>query len=442
MSKNPKATAVLRVAAVWGTSVLAVRHLASGESLQIGEGDDALVPGPEGANVPKSPVRAVAGGWELDPKNATGGLLRLRGREEDVEPLAETGAPVPIVAGDHGLLQYGRFSIFFQFTEPVYLPARRVRIDWSLVSAFLVSAFGFGGAMFAMRQLTPEAAIEKPLELTSPEELMRRLSMPPEPTPAPDAGGGAQKKKDDQPSGDGKKMARQEGKLGKNGPVKTTKIQGAQPGLGGMAEALAGNVGQEVQDTLGSISSVAAALGGLNSDSLVLGQGSGTGLQGGGPGGGGDGPGGVPYGSGTLNTGFGAGQGKGGGGTGRGLGSGSGDGVGDGGERKLAMKDAETGGSGLSNAAIQRVIMSRYGSFRACYESAATRNPKLRGGVSVSFRISPSGGVSSASIASSTLANARVEGCMLRTFKRLRFPKSDKGKALATFPFSFKPSSR
>jgi len=85
--------------------------------------------------------------------------------------------------------------------------------------------------------------------------------------------------------------------------------------------------------------------------------------------------------------------------------------------------------------------MSRYGAFRACYDSVAAQNPNLSGTVNVSFRIAPGGSVQSASIAGSTLNNPRVEGCMLRQFKRLQFPAADKGSS-ATFPFVFKPSKR
>jgi TonB family protein len=221
-----------------------------------------------------------------------------------------------------------------------------------------------------------------------------------------------------------------------------------------MAEVLSSEVGEEVAKTLGTISSVADALGGLRSDQIVLGRGSGTGLKGSGPGGGGDGEG-VPFGSGTLDTGWGPGKGGGygkgkGGPGGRGLGGrglggeGDGDGAGSGdggGERTVKGGDAPKAGQGLSPAQIQRVVYSRMGAFRACYESAAARDPKLKGTVSVSWRITPGGSVTGASIGGSSLGNARVEGCVLRQVKRLKFPVADKGTA-ATFPFAFRPSKK
>ena len=447
MSRRGKPGKLLRVAAVWGTQVLAVRHLRGGEALVIGDERGALIAAPEGSAVPREPLRAVGTGWELDPRGASGGTVRLRGREEDPAELAKSGAPIPLLSGDYGLLQYGRFALFFQFADPVRLAARRPRVDWGLVAGFAVALFSVGGTLFALKQVTPDEQLSKPLELTSAAELSRQLRMPPTPPPVEVAPGGAPaERKEEEPGGGGKAMARPEGKLGKRGPAKVTQIPGQRPGLGGMSEVLSGSVGQEVQATLGSISSVAAALGGLRSDQLVLGQGSGSGLRGGGPGGGGDGPGGAPYGSGNLDTGTGTGAGP--GGSGRGLGNGQGSGAGTGSgtgsgtsERQLTTTKATASGQGLSPDAIQRVVSSRYGAFRACYDSAAASQPTLTGTVSVSFRIAPGGSVQSASISGSSLGNARVEGCVLRQIKRLRFPAADKGSS-ATFPFAFKPSKR
>jgi TonB family protein len=208
-----------------------------------------------------------------------------------------------------------------------------------------------------------------------------------------------------------------------------------------------------VKKTLGTISSVADALGGLRSDSIVLGQGSGTSLRGSGNAGGGTEEGGVPFGSGTLDTGWGAGRGggfgsgsggpgaRGLGGPGRGgPGSGEGEGTGDG-EKKIAGGGAAKAGQGLTGEQIRRVVMSRYGAFNACYDLALAKDPTAKGGVTVSFSVSPGGSVASASVASSSLGNARVEGCMLRTFNRLKFPVADKA-TNATFPFVFKGGAK
>ncbi|HTQ04784.1 MAG TPA: AgmX/PglI C-terminal domain-containing protein [Polyangiaceae bacterium] len=459
MSAAP-APVVLRAAAVWGTTVIKARSLTTGESLKFGEDPEAFIAKPDGSPMSDFPLRAVAAGWELDARGATGGEIVLRGRRESPTALGASGAPIPIVAGDYGVVQYGNFSVFFQFADAVPALKKKRRLDWGFFLSFLFAMIAVGGGLALMWAITTPRGIPKPIELTSQADLLAQLNLKPEDIPPPPQAGQQDKgsgvpdpgAKDTKPQGGGKKIKGAEGKLGKQGPEKETKLTGEPAaGLGGMAEALNSDVGDEVKKTLGTISSVADALGGLRSDSIVLGQGSGTGLRGGGPGGGGTAEGGVPFGSGTLDTGWGPGKGGGfgsgsGGPGGRGLGGpgrgglgngeGSGSGTGDG-ERKVAGGGAAKAGQGLTPEQIQRVVMSRMGAFRACYEIALDKDPTAHGGVSIGFSVSPGGDVASASVSHSSLGNPRVEGCILRTFNRLRFPSADKA-TNASFPFVFK----
>jgi hypothetical protein len=460
MSAPAPAPVVLRAAAVWGTTVLKARSLVRGESLKFGEDEDAFVAKPDGSPMSDFPIRAVAAGWELDARGATGGEIVLRGRRESPAALAASGAPIPIVAGDYGVVQYGNFSVFFQFADAVPALKKKRRMDWGFWLSFVFATIAVGGGLALMWAITTPRGIPKPIELTSQADLLAQLNLKPEDIPPPpvvgqqDKGAGVPDPgaKDTKPQGGGKKIKGAEGKLGKQGNEKETKMTGEPaPGLGGMAEALNSDVGDEVKKTLGTISSVADALGGLRSDSIVLGQGSGTGLRGGGPGGGGTAEGGVPFGSGTLDTGWGPGKGGGfgsgrGGPGGRGLGGngkgglgngeGSGTGTGDG-ERKVSGGGGSKPGQGLTQEQISRVVMSRYGAFKACYEIALDKDPGAKGGVTVSFSVSPGGDVASANVSHSSLNNPRVEGCMLRTFNRLKFPVADKP-TNAAFPFVFK----
>ena len=468
MSTPEQLPIVLRTAAVWGTTVLAVRNLGTGESLKLSDGEGNFVAKPDGAQVADFPVRAVGTGWELDARGATGGELLLRGRRENPADLGRSGAPIPIVAGDYGLIQYGNFSVFFQFSHAAPVIKRRRRPDWALFLSFIFAMVAVGGGLALIWAITTPQGIPKPLELTSQQELELQFNLKEDETPPPPPTSGKEEDKgqgikdpgakDKKEQGGGKKIQGAEGKLGRNGKETTTKQTGdIRAGLGGMSEALSSDVGDEVKKTLGTISSVADALGGLRSDNIVLGQGSGTGLKGGGNGGGGDAPGGVPFGSGTLDTGWGPGKGGGfgsgsGGPGGRGLGGngkgglgggdGSGSGTGDGGgEHKVAGKNAAPPGQGLSPDQIARVVRSRMGAFYACYEIATAHDPTLKGNVGVAFSISPGGSVSSASITGSSLSNPRVEGCVLRTFNRLQFPTADKA-TNASFPFAFRPGKK
>ena len=440
---DPNQALVLRTAAVWGTVVLASRDLHSGESLALGDEQGALFAKPDASSVADLPIKAVGRGWELDARGATGGVLHLRGRQEDPCELGKSGAPIPVVPGDHGLLQYGSFSIFFQFAQAAPAPKSRLRVDMSLVLAFVFALLTIGGSLLLLYMLYPQQELQKPLELTSPEELAVKYHFtPPPPEPAATGGesegaAGAKAKTPEKAAGNpqrkpGPKTASHEATPGAGGP----------PAPGAMSEVLHGAVGKEVLETLGTISSVSEALGGLSSTGLVLGgRGNGVGLRGGSGDGGGQG-GTALFGSGALDTGFGsgagvAGSGRGRGGSGNGRGTGTGDGSGRGGERKLAAASASAPGQGLSPEQISRVVRAREGAFRACYESAAARDPKLQGGVTVNFTVAPSGSVN-ARIASSTLGNPRVESCVLRMFNRLHFPTADKPTS-ANWPLVFRP---
>ena len=176
---------VLRTAAVWGTTVLAVRNLASGQSLQLSEGEANLVAKPDGSGVADFPVRAVGAGWELDARGATGGELLLRGRRENPAELGRSGAPIPIVAGDFGLIQYGNFSVFFQFTHAAPIIRQRRRLDWALFLSFIFAMVAVGGGLALFWAITTPAPIPKPLELISQQELELQFNLKQEDTPPP-----------------------------------------------------------------------------------------------------------------------------------------------------------------------------------------------------------------------------------------------------------------
>jgi hypothetical protein len=147
----------------------------------------------------------------------------------------------------------------------------------------------------------------------------------------------------------------------------------------------------------------------------------------------------------TIGLGKLAGVGKGTGTTrGQGFGGGGsaeGDFVGTGkidtGSPELAPHDVSLELGGRSADDINRVIKSRAGVFRACYQKELNRTPKLPGGkIIVAFTIAPEGHVSRAATKSSTLNNAEVEKCVVTTIQRLKFPAA-KAPAHVTYPFVF-----
>ncbi|HWL89609.1 MAG TPA: AgmX/PglI C-terminal domain-containing protein, partial [Polyangiaceae bacterium] len=261
---------------------------------------------------------------------------------------------------------------------------------------------------------------------------------------------------DKRKQGGGQKMAGAEGKFGKKGPNDHTELTGEvtpATNYGGLSEVLASDTGEEIKRTLKTINTVSDALSGLNSSNIQLGGGTGTNLRGTGAGGGGRGAG-VLFGAGTLNTGWGAGTGgglgagtggaggagsggHGAGGRGRG-GDGNGNGSGGGGpqEAHVASGGTPAAHGGLSPEQVRRVVIAHEGALRACYESEAQRNPNVHGGLTVSWQIDPNGSVPSASVASSTLDNARVEGCVVRQVRAWKFPVND-SPTNVNYPFKF-----
>src|SRR5580658_4937924 len=445
---------VLRVAAVWGTTVMAMRTLSRGESFEMGDARGAVLPIPDGILMSEAPLRASqGGGWDLDARGAVSGTLRIRGRDEDPVAMGRAG-PLGVLPGDYGLLQYGLFSVFFQYGSKPPPVVKGSRLELLALLAILSSGILHVGVLGMIRALMTPPPLNKPMELTNPDEyaarfgLQRAMIEPPPPPVEGDKPGGSGVKdpgaKDKKPQGGGQKIAGNEGKLGKQGKEDHTELTGEikpAQNLGALSEVLNSDTGEEIKKTLKTIDSVSSALSGLNSANVVLGMGPGASLKGMGSGGGGTGAG-VAFGSGTLNTGWGTGNGggfgsgaggpggKGSGGFGsggNGHGSGTGNGTG-GGTRERGVvfgNQAMAASGGLSAEQVRRVVMAHTGALRACYESEAQRNPQLRGGVTVAWQIDATGGVTSASLAGTTIGNPRVEGCVVRQVKTWHFPSSD-----------------
>lgn len=93
---------------------------------------------------------------------------------------------------------------------------------------------------------------------------------------------------------------------------------------------------------------------------------------------------------------------------------------------------------GLTRAQIQRVVRSRRGALKFCYERALRLRPELGSGrVTVKFKISPAGMVISARAISNTLkGGSAVAACITRTIRRWRFPASTLYSHV-TYPFFF-----
>jgi hypothetical protein len=243
--------------------------------------------------------------------------------------------------------------------------------------------------------------------------------------------------KDPKPKGGGRRIDGEEGKASVNGKREHTELPGElKPArhLGGLSDVLASDTGAEIKRSLADGGTVAEAVSGLNSATLVRGEGTGTSLISGGPGSGGTGFG-TPFASGTLDTGSGPGIGGGHGpGTGK---TGNGGAVGATEHRIVAGELPIRRPNGLSPDQVQRIVQRHVGALRTCYDIEVQKNPQLRGGVTATWQIDASGAVTSAGLVGTTLNNPRIEGCITRQVRRWQFPASEAPTIVAGYPFRF-----
>jgi len=71
---------------------------------------------------------------------------------------------------------------------------------------------------------------------------------------------------------------------------------------------------------------------------------------------------------------------------------------------------------------------------RFCYDRELEASPRLKGRITSQLMVQPSGAVAKERITESTLGSERVETCVLRVLKRMRFPA---GLALEPAPVTY-----
>ena len=148
------------------------------------------------------------------------------------------------------------------------------------------------------------------------------------------------------------------------------------------------------------------------------------------------------FGSGAGGPGGGAGGagGLGGGGLGRGFGKGAGGRGGSGRANVVVPPGDPLVSGGLTSQEVQAVIRANLNQIRHCYEQLLQRSPSSSGKVKVRFVVRPNGRVGSASIASSTIRDSKLKGCVTSKVRRWSFPKPRGGKPVTvTYPFVFNP---
>ncbi len=442
----------LRVALVFGETIEAEEVLERPKPVVLGAGQDALLPLPAG-NVEGDRLevlRPASHGYELLFHPSMGGSVWVNGARQEVSALRD-GHPVMLGPDDYGVVTIGTVALFFQMVRP----ASRIGRGWpafitdpARMMSLLLSGF-LHAAFFLLMLLALEEAGPAADELELSPDLVRRFMVtpPPEDILEPETSSGTDTEDPgirDREEAGGAAAPEEEGRVGReDAPQEDTEMEGPVNG-GGAAERVA-NLGVlgALRGGEGETNALAEALegpsigdllGGLGSSRTVMGRGSGgTGLRGSGGGGGGTGPG-TLFGAGRMGTGVGAGRGAGGG---RGHG-----GPGARGrpreEVRVRMQTARPRVSGyLSPEQIMRVVRQNQAAVRYCYENELQRQPNLHGRIEIQWRIARSGSVTSARVGSSTMHNARVEGCIVRQVRRWRFPQPDGGEVDVNFPFIF-----
>lgn len=86
---------------------------------------------------------------------------------------------------------------------------------------------------------------------------------------------------------------------------------------------------------------------------------------------------------------------------------------------------------------IRRVVGAKSNAIRYCFEKELQSSPSLSGKIIAQWKVNLDGSVMSSSIASSTMGDKNVEGCITRVIKRMRFEKPKGGICVINYPFIF-----
>lgn len=85
---------------------------------------------------------------------------------------------------------------------------------------------------------------------------------------------------------------------------------------------------------------------------------------------------------------------------------------------------------GLSQQEIQEVVQAKMKVIEGCAVIAEA----TRGSLTISFQISPSGAVDDVGVIDSSVDNAALESCLVRTFQKMKFPAAGTS-TRSEFPF-------
>ena len=455
---------MLQIALVWQDKILAFRLVRPRERITLGPSHRASM------NTPRLRSRRAGdryallvpckprGSFRLRLTEDLGGEVTVAGQRQDVAEILQGGRAVKrdpavreieLAPGDRARLFFREvpaLRIEVRFVDPPPDVARPPLIEREPFLARTIAGTSAAMAMF-LAALLVFAPNEDPRPLALSRERVAKL-LPPAPPPAPPERGGPKKdekkveEKKREDAGQTKRAERERGRVGRSDAVakesvvpkgekdllrdKVSKvgllglIGKERPQGSGLAKLFANN-SLELEQAVAGLSGAKAVVAGRGSGGLAT---SGAGLGGGGTGSG------HLLGAGELDTGGRSNHGHGHAPT---LASRK--------EREVKL-DIATGtldeGGGLTKEQVARVVRAHANAIKFCYEKELQRKPTLAGKIEVYWVIVPDGSVEKSKIASTTMEDSAVEGCVARQVKQWVFPKSDGRTVVQSYPFLFK----
>ena len=92
----------------------------------------------------------------------------------------------------------------------------------------------------------------------------------------------------------------------------------------------------------------------------------------------------------------------------------------------------------LTDEQIQAAVNENVKAFDACYTVGADKDGKLAGTITVQATVGPLGVVNEASVKKSTVGNPKVDDCVRKAFKTIKFPRpAGGGTVMITYPMTF-----
>lgn len=444
----------LRVALVWNGTVFHEKTFTQ-------TGDPIVLVGEETTNHFAVPAGGIPDAFEMFERTDNGYKFRftdkvdltvtLKDEEYDAEELIADKSTTKVSSAttadgsaqvyeaqlgfdDWGIVHLGDVDIFFQLMEKGEVVAGRGiggRVEGPLIgmillagilhAAFLITAFLFFHVDTDLQEMQNLDRFVKIMVDEAPDPLEEEeLEIPEEDTTGKKAGGEEGKFGDEEAEIEESKVPKVDGEMVEEIDVKNIGVNKALSSdvLGaGPLKNIFGN--QEGFDAKMNV-----AMSG-EGDALQVGRGAGgMGFQGLGKGGGGDGFGRI-QGLGKVDTGG---------------GKGTGGKVGTKAKRKVTPKMSQGApeiGDFCDKGNIRRVVGGKSNAIKYCFEKELQTNPGIGGKIVAQWKIGLDGSVMSSSIASTTMNNKSVEGCIARVIQRMRFEKPNGGICIINYPFVF-----